>query len=166
MIKEDVYDISVKIYLTFSKRLETPLRYINHSKKTKEKYFSKIPSKFTDYSRETLIVINLYLNFYKKPKSINSLFEMFSQIDNNELYSFKQDIKNYKTFLLQDYKYTKDNQIKDINTLFNLFIQKKIKALSLYYILKKFNLENQIKSRIFMSIYKDIKILLLFLRLK
>ena len=160
MIKDDVYSISVRIYLTFRNNLDKPLKAINHSEKTKAKYIQLIPYYLTDYSKETIIAMCLFINFYKKPKSIPSMIKMLVELDKSQITSFKEDIKRYQQYLIQDYKYIKENQINDINAIFNLYIQKKLK-----FIIKKLDLESGIKSRIFSSIWQSLKTLMLFLKI-
>ena len=165
MIKDDVYSISVRIYLTFRNNLDKPLKAINHSEKTKAKYIQLIPYYLTDYSKETIIAMCLFINFYKKPKSIPSMIKMLVELEKSQITSFKEDIKRYQQYLIQDYKYIKENKINDINAIFNLYIQKKIKFISLYFIIKKLDLESGIKSRIFSSIWQSLKTLMLFLKI-
>ena len=93
------------------------------------------------------------------------MLKMLVELDKSQITSFKEDIKRYQQYLIQDYKYVKENQINDINAIFNLYIQKKIKFISLYFIIKKLNLESGIKSRIFSSIWKSLKTLMLFLKI-
>ena len=61
MIKRDIYDISVRIFLTFKNQYTEPLKAINHSEKTIEKYKSLIPYGYTSYSKDTIIAMCLYL---------------------------------------------------------------------------------------------------------
>ena len=81
------------------------------------------------------------MSIFEKPKSIPSMFKMLGEIKAENITNFKDDIKNYKKYLLEEYKFIIENKIKDVNTLFNLFIQKKLKFITFYYIIQKFNLE-------------------------
>ena len=63
--------------------------------------------------------------------------------------------------------YIVENRIEEVQDLFNLFVQRKIKFFSLYYFIKKYDLEEEVlKSRIFSTVYMDIKTLMSFLNLK
>ena len=95
------------------------------------------------------------------------MFKFLVELEPSEIADFKEEIKNYKRYFIEDKNYIIENRIEEVQDLFNLFVQRKIKFFSLYYFIRKYNLEEEVlKSRIFSTVYTDIKTLMSFLNLK
>ena len=95
------------------------------------------------------------------------MFKFLVELEPSEIADFKEEIKNYKRYFIEDKNYIIENRIEEVQDLFNLFVQRKIKFFSLYYFIRKYNLEKEVlKSRIFSTVYMDIKTLMSFLNLK
>ena len=95
------------------------------------------------------------------------MFKFLVELDSSEIADFKEEIKNYKRYFIEDKNYIIENRIEEVQDLFNLFVQRKIKFFSLYYFIRKYSLEEEVlKSRIFSTVYMDIKTLMSFLNLK
>ena len=95
------------------------------------------------------------------------MFKFLVELEPSEIADFKEEIKNYKRYFIEDKNYIIENRIEEVQDLFNLFVQRKIKFFSLYYFIRKYNLEEEVlKSRIFSTVYMDIKTLMSFLNLK
>ena len=95
------------------------------------------------------------------------MFKFLVELEPSEIADFKEEIKNYKRYFIEDKNYIVENRIEEVQDLFNLFVQRKIKFFSLYYFIRKYNLEEEVlKSRIFSTVYMDIKTLMSFLNLK
>lgn len=165
MTKEEFYNISIGIYFSFKKHKNMMSKKFNHNEATRSRNLKCVSSIMYQLNKMTLVASCLLCNIKYKPKSINSMFENLSNLSENEITDFKNDIKNYQNYFNEDLAYIKENKISDINTLFNLVIKRKIKFYSLYYIIKKLNLEEKITSRIFKIIWDDIKTSMIFLNL-
>ena len=95
------------------------------------------------------------------------MFKFLVELEPSEIADFKEEIKNYKRYFIEDKNYIVENRIEEVQDLFNLFVQRKIKFFSLYYFIRKYNLEEEVlKSRIFSTVYMDIKTLMSFLNIK
>ena len=162
----EFYNTALSVYFSFKDHNRRKDDYYRHSELLRKKNMQGC-SHLYSWSKSTLIVSCLIVNLRRKPKSIPTMFKFLVELDPSEIADFKEEIKNYKRYFIEDKNYIVENRIEEVQDLFNLFVQRKIKFFSLYYFIRKYNLEEEVlKSRIFSTIYTDIKTLMSFLNLK
>jgi len=167
MLQYDLmYKISSGIFLTF-KNPNKMIKSANSSEKSILKFKNIYPLRFcSEMTKDNFILLCIYLNYKKKPSSMNSFFKMLNEIIPNQeknkdyqgFLKFKDEILNYKHYLIQDIKFLKENdESYSIQKMFNFYRQNNIRFYTFYFWIKSQNLENNINSRIINTEIKKIK---------
>jgi hypothetical protein len=163
----DMYNISWGILtcskITSNKRLLS----INHSKLKRDKLEPLFPvSKYTEWTRENFIIAVLYLCFNKAPSSIHVLLAQLRELDSKEVFAFKNEIINYRTFLIQDIEKLKvDSEHISTEYMISLYRIGKIKWYTFYFYitLSGYDINKILESRVNGYLIKRIKFLLLYI---
>ena len=169
----DIYNITAGIYTCFNaKKTQTKkVLKVNHSSKKREELRKFFSNAVSDFSLNDLVFRNLYINMIEPQSSLTSTILKLNQIDELKIKVFKDKIKYYYKYIIDDLE-----KIKNQNTHLNLDIMVKyyreneINWFTFYYYLEhskdsKKNKDKIRKSRIDSRLLRKIETLLLYLNL-
>ena len=169
----DIYNITAGIYTCFNaKKTQTKkVLKVNHNSKKREELRKFFSNAVSDFSLNDLVFRNLYINMIEPQSSLTSTILKLNQIDELKIKVFKDKIKYYYKYIIDDLE-----KIKNQNTHLNLDIMVKyyreneINWFTFYYYLEhskdsKKNKDKIRKSRIDSRLLRKIETLLLYLNL-
>lgn len=163
---KDMYNITCGILMAFKNNSDKRLLSVNHPLKKMNSFEQIFPvSKYSEWTRENFIIAVLYINFYKSPSSINSCIDLLRDLDKSDVLRFKNEIINYRTFLIQDIEKLKiDSEHINIDYMTNLYRNNRIKWYTYYFyiIVSGQDINKLLSSRINGHLLRKIKILLLY----
>src|SRR5574344_1051843 len=110
MTDREYYNIITTIHLSFKNTKKIPA--IKHPESKILSVVSQLNSGLKSFNKDTFSVCCLLTQFKENPSSINSLVTKMSQTTNEDIYKFKDSIKNYKIYLEQDISYLKSKYLK------------------------------------------------------
>jgi len=162
----EMYNISGGVYFTFNnKKANKRMLSVKHNKEKRDKLSSIFPtSKYQNWTRENFIIACLYINFKLSPSSFISSIEMLKDIEQKEIFNFKNEILQYNLFLKQDLEYLVNVGNLNLNSVIKEYKLNNIKWYTLYfYILAEGKMLDILeKTRVSSYLARKIKKLLLY----
>lgn len=163
----DMYDIFCGVQLAFTRKTEKRLLSVAHPQTKRDQMEKIFPvNQFKDWTKENFIIANLYINFYKSPSSFEDGLEFLRDIDNDKVYKFKNEILNYRKFLIEDIQRIKieEGSNPGLDYMISEYRSNKIKWYTFYFyvIVSNTNQEQLLRSRLNGFLLKKIKRLLLY----
>lgn len=162
-----MYNATAGIQLAFTTKTSSRLLSVNHRTKKRNQMLKIFPvNTFDTWTKENFILANLYINFTKAPSSLQSTIEFLKDVDEKEVYKFKNEIINYKDFLIQDIKRIKleEGDNPGIDYMIQEYRNNKIKWYTFYFylVVSGSDIEKIQRSRLNGYLIKKIKKLLLY----
>jgi len=164
----DMYNTSAGIQLAFTNNKSNKrLLSVSHKEPKRERMKKIFPeSKFKSWTKENFIIANLYINFNKSPSSLEGAFEFLADVEDKEVFAFKNEIINYRKFLIEDINRIKveEGNNPGLDYMIDEYRRNKIKWYTFYFylIVSGTDLEKLSKSRLNGYLLKKIKKLLLY----
>jgi hypothetical protein len=164
----DMYNISSGIQLAFTRKTSKRLLTVSHGKNKRDQMEKVFPvSKYKDWSRENFIVACLYINFIKSPSSFEDGLVLLRDLDEKEVFKFKNEIINYRKFLTEDINRIKveEGSNPGLDYMIKEYRENRIKWYTFYFYLVVSNtdMEKLSRSRLNGFLLKKIKRLLLYI---
>jgi len=161
----EFYKLCHGLYITYHNSFDKPVLTTRHKRDKMDEMKYIVPyEKFKNKHRKTIILSGIYVIFNKSPASFNKFLQDLRELDFDEIKKFKYDIKMHETYIKKDIKLLKEKLITTKEEAIQLFLKNEIKFYSLYFYLKAKNEFEALKnSRIYKTLYKRLKFIMLFL---
>ncbi len=164
---DEQYDINQGLFMTFNGNNNKKYYSVRHGKKRRDEMIVMFPhSKWSSYSRDVIILVNLYINFVKMPSSATAAADLLNEVSIKDVYKFKDEIIQYKHYIHEDVesliiKYGNNVTLAEVT---HEYSANAIKWYTYYFYLLSSgaNQEKILKSRVNGILLQRIKNLLLF----
>ena len=162
------YNLAHSVFLTF----QSPEKRVhsNHSAKIMDRYKNQFPYHKYETSSEKLFLFTcLYVVYTYTPQSFSQMINHLRNVEKKDVANFVQDIKMYQANLKKDIKFLKENysDILSKDIILKLYLDDKIKFYTFYFLMLFLGYLDFLKeSRIYNVLYRKIKTIFIFLRLK
>lgn len=164
MTDREFYNIICTIHLSFKNLKKVSL--VKHPESKIISIIRDLSPELKSLTKDTFSIWCLYTQFKFLPSSINSLAKKMGEVSKAEIYSFRDSITNYKSYLNQDIEYLKIKYITpNPSELISEFKAGKIRFYTLYFSLKKSNIDLS-TSRINSILWESLQGLMLFVIFK
>ena len=179
----EMYDIAMGVNLAFKGKSKKALVRVNHKDTTRDKTKTMFPiNKYSTFTRENFILLNLYINFSKninskhdvikalvdldiRPIKIDNIKKELGSTNIKDVYKFKRNFISHKVFFINDMKRIRNEETNiDIKYMLNEYRNKRIEWYTLYLFIRAKDIDiNSIESRIDYLLLTKIKKLAMYL---
>lgn len=166
MTKYSFYSLASRIFYTFDKNNGKISNFVPKRGKHIDYIIESIPSRLYTLDKTTASITCFYVNFRYSPSSHTRMFEKLKEIESKEISDFKEYLQNSLRTYKSEFKEINSKLFKmNASEAINAYKKKEINFITLYYFIKKNNLEKEIYDSILYNIiFSKIESLILLLK--
>lgn len=163
----DQYNIASGIWTSFSAKNSKRILAVSHKQKKRDSIKSRFPYRTYElWTKSNFIIASLYVCFHRSPSSLNSMYDLLSEIEEIDIMRFKNEIIHYRKFLIEDLERIRIEESNNVSLEYMIqeYRNSKIKWYTFYFFLvvSGVDISKIERSRINGHLLKKIRKLLLY----